>query len=97
MSALIQSVRYTFASADADKAEAILRELREASRKEPGVIAFEVARSREQPNAFALWEEYRDRAALDAHMATEHFQRLVVNGTRRLAQERHGELFDQIS
>ena len=88
---LIQSIHYTFAPQDADKAEAILRELRDASRKEEGVVAFEVARSQEKPNVFALWEEYRDRAALDAHIATEHFKRLVLNGTRPLALQRSAE------
>jgi quinol monooxygenase YgiN len=70
----------------------MLRELRDASREEEGVINFDVARSQEKPNVFALWEEYRDRAALDAHMATEHFKRLVLNGVRPLAQQRNGEL-----
>jgi quinol monooxygenase YgiN len=88
---LIVSIHFTFAAEDADKAEAILRELRDASRKEEGVIGFEVARSQEKPNVFALWEQYRDRAALDAHMATEHFGRLVLNGARKLAQQRNGE------
>lgn len=70
----------------------MLRELRDASRKEEGVISFNVARSQEKPNVFALWEEYRDRVALDAHMQTEHFKRLVLNGIRPLAQQRNGEV-----
>jgi quinol monooxygenase YgiN len=89
---LIQSVRYTFTPEDADKAEAILRELRDASRKEEGVITFEVARSEEQSNVFVLWEAYSDRAALDAHTTTEHFKRLVLNGVRPLAQQRNAEI-----
>ncbi len=88
---LINSVHYTFAPEDADKAEAILRELRDTSRKEEGVIAFEVARSREKPNVFALWEAYSDEAAWDAHVATDHFKRLAVNGVRPLAQQRSAE------
>ncbi|MDB5092985.1 MAG: autoinducer-2 modifying protein LsrG [Candidatus Eremiobacteraeota bacterium] len=88
---LIQSIHFTFAPGDADEAESILRELRDASRKEEGVITFDVARSREKPNVFALWEAYRDAAALDAHLATEHFERLVRNGVRALAQRRDAE------
>jgi (4S)-4-hydroxy-5-phosphonooxypentane-2,3-dione isomerase len=88
---LIQSIHFTFAPEDADKAEAILRELRDASRNEEGVVAFDVARSQEKPNVFALWEEYEDEAALDAHIATEHFKRLVLNGLRPLAQQRIAE------
>jgi quinol monooxygenase YgiN len=55
------------------------------------VIQFQVGRSREKPNVFALWEVYRDKAAIDAHHASEHFQRLVVNGIRPLVQQRNVE------
>jgi quinol monooxygenase YgiN len=89
---LIQSVQFTFAPEDADRAEAILRELRDASRKEQGVVTFDVGRSQKQANVFALWEQYRDSAALDAHVATEHFKRLVLNGVRPLAQQRKGKI-----
>ena len=41
---LVQFVQFTFAPQDADKAEAILRELRDASRKEDGVVGFDVVR-----------------------------------------------------
>jgi quinol monooxygenase YgiN len=86
---IVQSVHYTFAPEDADKAQAILRELRDASRAEPGVVTFEVARGSDRPNEFALYEEYEDQAALVAHGQTAHFDRLVVNGIRKLAQQRN--------
>jgi quinol monooxygenase YgiN len=85
---LVNCIHYTFGPEDADKAEEIFRELRDASRKVEGVILFDIGRSREQPNVFALWEEYRDKAALDAHLASDHFNRLVINGIRPLAQRR---------
>jgi quinol monooxygenase YgiN len=88
---LIQSIRYTFASKDADEAESLFRELREASRQEAGVIQFDIGRSSENPNVFALWEVYRDQQAIDAHLTTEHFRRLVLNGLRPLAQDRQIE------
>jgi quinol monooxygenase YgiN len=89
---LIQSVHFTFAPEDADRAEAMFRELRDASRKEEGVIGFEVARSRDKPGVFALWEQYRDGDALDAHVATDHYKRLVLEGVRPLAQQRDGAI-----
>lgn len=85
---LVNSVHYTFAAEDAEKAASMLRELREASRREEGVVSFDVGRGRENPNVFALWEEYRDKEALDAHSASEHFDRLVINGIRSFAQQR---------
>jgi quinol monooxygenase YgiN len=85
---IIASIHFTFADKDADKAESLLREVRDASIKEPGVIQFQVGRSIEKPNVFALWEVYRDKAAVDAHRSSEHYQRLVLNGIRPLAQQR---------
>jgi quinol monooxygenase YgiN/predicted enzyme related to lactoylglutathione lyase len=89
---LIQSVHFTFTPEDADKAEALFRELRVASLKEPGVVGFDVARSHDKPGVFVLWEQYRDRAAFDAHVASEHYQRLVINGVRPLSRDRAGEI-----
>jgi quinol monooxygenase YgiN len=88
---LIQSVHYTFPPEHADEAETLLRELRDRSRCEEGVLAFDVARGLERPNVFALWEEYKDERALEAHKTSEHFERLVLNGIRPLAQQRSGE------
>jgi quinol monooxygenase YgiN len=85
---IINSIHFTFSPKDAGVAESLLRELRDASRKEEGVIQYEVGRSREKPNVFALWEVYRDQEAFDVHLASEHFQRFVVTGLRPLVQER---------
>jgi quinol monooxygenase YgiN len=85
---VVSSVHYTFTAEDADKAASIFEELRDASRREKGVISFEVGRGQEDPNVFALWEEYRDEAAREVHLASDHFTRLVVNGVRPLAKKR---------
>jgi len=86
---IISSVQFTFAQEDGGTAESLLRELREASQKEPGVIQFEVGRSSDEPNVFGLWEVYRDQDAVEAHRATEHFRRLVLDGIRPLARQRN--------
>jgi quinol monooxygenase YgiN len=89
---LVNAVIYTFSADDADRAEEILRELRDATRLEPGCVRFDVARSNSDLRIFALYEMYDDQAALDAHFASEHFQRLGINGVRTLAKERVGHL-----
>jgi autoinducer 2-degrading protein len=88
---LIQSIHYEFAPQDADRVQELFRELRDASRQEPGVIQFDVARSKEHPERFVLWEAYVDDAALQAHMQTEHFKRLAIGGVRPLAKGRTAE------
>ena len=84
---IINSIHFTFSPEDVEIAQSSLRELRDASRKEEGVIQYDVGRSREKPNVYALWEVYRTQEALDAHLASEHFQRLVVSRIRPLVAE----------
>ena len=55
---IVSAIQFTFATKDADNAEKILREIRDASVKEPGVVRFDVARSSDDPNVFVLWEVY---------------------------------------
>ena len=45
-----------------------------ATRAEPGNVFFEWARSVERPTQFVLREAFRDRAAGEAHVHSEHFQ-----------------------
>ncbi len=85
---IVQSIHFTFPPGSADEVESILLELRDASRKEAGVVSFDVGRSRDKPGVFALWEVYRDAEGLQAHTQTEHFARLVVGRIRVLATER---------
>jgi quinol monooxygenase YgiN len=85
---LIQAVIYTFAPENLDEAERTLRELRDASRTEPGCLSFDVSRSIEDATAFVLYETWSDQAALDFHYGTEHFTRLGVDGIRKFAATR---------
>lgn len=55
----------------------LYRELIEKTRQEPLCIAYELHIDQKDPGHFVFIEEWPDRAALDAHCATEHFQRLV--------------------
>jgi quinol monooxygenase YgiN len=90
---IITSIQFTFSPQDAENARSLLRELRDASVKEPGVILFEAGQSSDEPNVFGLWEVYRDTDAFGAHRATEHFERLVLNGIRPMARERIAKSF----
>ena len=45
-----------------------------ATRAEPGNVFFEWSRSVDRPNQFVLLEAFRDRAAGEAHVHSEHFQ-----------------------
>ena len=52
-----------------------------ASRAEPGCIFFDWYRSVDDPNVYVLVEAFRDAAAGEAHVASEHFR--VATGQLR--------------
>ena len=86
---LVISVVYTFPEERGDDVEAMFRELAIASRAEEGNVAYEVLRGGEGARGtFALFEKWRDRAAFDFHVETEHFQRLGARGVRTIATSR---------
>jgi quinol monooxygenase YgiN len=55
----------------------VIGELLEPSRAEPGNLFYQPHRSPDDPRLFFLYEQYADEAGYEAHMATEHFTRLV--------------------
>jgi quinol monooxygenase YgiN len=75
------------------EAEGYLRRLQEETRKEPGTVLYIVHRSTEDPRQFLIYEQYRSQADLEAHRATEHFQRYAKNGIQTIAESRTGGSF----
>jgi len=55
-----------------DTTSALLRQLAEASRKDPGAMRFEVLQRTAPTNQFMILEIWKDQQALDAHGATAH-------------------------
>lgn len=55
--------------------EAFFTELAQQVRaNEPGNLAYQLTKSRTEPNVYKVLEVYADQAALDAHGKTEHFR-----------------------
>ncbi len=51
------------------------RRLSEASPKEEGLLLYQAHRDPQNPRVFYFYEQYRDEAAYEAHVRSEHFQR----------------------
>ncbi len=79
-----------------DKARRIIAELTAASRNEPGNLAYFGNQSQADPHKFLIYERYKDQAAVEAHRASEHFQRLAANGLYKLIANRSMENFDPL-
>lgn len=74
----------------------LYRELVAATKKEPLCIAYDLFIDEKDPGHFIFIEEWPDRAALDAHCATEHFQRLVPAINRHQRQDARIVLMDAV-
>ena len=60
-----------------ERLQQICDEMTEPSRAEPANLFYQAHRSPENPRLFFLYEQYEDEAGYEAHMASEHFTRLV--------------------
>lgn len=81
-----------------DEVRRVLAELTGHSRREPGCITYLTHQSKEDPRRFYIFERYRDEAALDAHRASEHFQRLAAGRLYKLTTgEKRIEHFEVIA
>ncbi len=56
---------------------AMYQELVDKTREEDGCIAYELYQDEQDATVLTMIEEWEDRAALDRHMKTEHFLRIV--------------------
>jgi quinol monooxygenase YgiN len=61
-----------------DEAVATMRELADATRKEPGCELYIPTQDPENPRAFLFYEQYVDKAAFEAHGASPHFKELAL-------------------
>ena len=87
---------YRCAAQDAALIQEALLTMREHTLKEPGNLAYVVhAEEGAEPPAFILYEQYTDRAAFDAHAASEHFAEYIL-GTVRPRLTQRDVLFGQI-
>jgi quinol monooxygenase YgiN len=57
-----------------EKSAALLKQLADASRKEAGVVRFDVLQRTAPASHFATFEVWKDQASLDAHAAAAHKQ-----------------------
>jgi quinol monooxygenase YgiN len=70
----------------ADEFPVLVREFTQAVRAEPGNLGFDWHRSVEDPDRYVLVEAFRDGAAGEVHVASEHFQQAMTLLPRVLAE-----------
>jgi quinol monooxygenase YgiN len=90
------TVRMQFAKDDRDRVTEILRNLALASRQEPGCVTYVPHHVDGDPETVLIYEQYRNREAVDAHRASPHFEQYAVGGLYQLMKERATETLDAI-
>ena len=86
--------RHTMKPGTEDEVVALVEQLVDAARNEPGNLAFDAYRSFRDPNAYVLLERYSSRDALAAHRATPHFRKIVIEQLVPLLADRSIDEFD---
>jgi quinol monooxygenase YgiN len=94
--AFVLVVRMRAQEGQEDEAVAVMRELAEATRQEPGCIHYIPVQSNDDRREFMFYEQYTDEAALDAHAASEHFQRLAAGHLFGLMESRERSFYSTI-
>ena len=94
MSELQVIARYTISAGKQDKVLELLPTLAEASRSEPGNIAFVAYRQLDDSRKIVLLERYASREAFAAHRETPHFKDLVLKQLVPLLDIREIESYD---
>jgi quinol monooxygenase YgiN len=75
--AYVVCAKWTANEGKEDRLAQICEEMTEPSRNEPGNRFYQAHRDPENPRLFFLYEQYVDEGGYEAHMASEHFTRLV--------------------
>jgi quinol monooxygenase YgiN len=72
----------------------LLDKVSRASVEEPGCLLFWVHRSLDDPTTFFLYEQYASQAAFEAHAASDHVRRYVLDDAVHRLESRRREPFD---
>ncbi len=89
-------VRMRVKEGEEEHALEAIRELAAETRKEPGCEAYVPCVDPEDPRSVLFYEQYVDKAAFEAHGASDHFQRLAVNGLFELLESRERTFFETV-
>jgi quinol monooxygenase YgiN len=90
------AVTYVIRPGHEEEAAGLFAKLTAATRAEPGCRMYLAHRSTTDPRKFFLYEQYDDRAALDAHRAAPHFAQYAAGGLFAIIESRAPELYEPL-
>ena len=94
---MIKVVAKNFAQEDkVSEIVELCKELVEKTRKEEGCIKYEVYQDSQDAKILTMIEEWENMKALEAHMQTEHFTRIVALLGKRMTKGTEMNLYNKL-
>lgn len=94
---IVLLVQFTILSGKEQEARTFIQKMQEHTRREPGCRTYVGHQSAEHSRHFILYEQYDDKAALDAHRTAPYFRDYITNGLGKLMESVTRELFQPIA
>jgi quinol monooxygenase YgiN len=94
--AYVLVARLTARDGEQDRAAELIARLVEATRTEPGNIHYIPHRDPEDPRVFLMYEQYRDKAAFEAHGEAEHFKEIALGELFPLLESRERNFYETL-
>jgi quinol monooxygenase YgiN len=94
--AFVLVARLTAREGEQDRAAELIARLVEATHTEPGNIHYIPHRDPEDPRVFLMYEQYRDKAAFEAHGQAEHFKEIALEQLFPLMESRERNFYETI-
>jgi len=88
--------KWTAKAGEEQRVQDALARLAGPSRAEPGCRFYKPCRDTEDPRVFLIFEIYDDAAALEAHAASEHFQRIAAGEAFDLLESRERSFYETL-
>ena len=79
-----------------DKLLPLIRELVEITLTEKGNISYTYTQDVNDPDYYAMIEVWETKEALDAHMKSEHFQRIIPQVGALMAEPSRIEIYTEV-
>ena len=95
--AYVVAVRFTVTAGCERRVLDAVRAIVPLARAEEGCLVYQAARDPDDPRVLFFYEIYVDEAAFDAHRASAHFQRYVVDGILPLLDDRERAIYETVA
>ncbi|WP_032122461.1 putative quinol monooxygenase [Clostridium amazonitimonense] len=94
---MIKVVAKNFAKEDEiDEIIELSKELVEITRKEKGCIKYEMYQDEQDATILTMIEEWENREALDHHLKSEHFNRIVPRMGKLMLKEADMNIYNKL-